>query len=132
MPSYKIGVVIDKLTRSVEHALTGERFATEVISANVQEIRRLNKSEWLFDWVKEVSSKEKQVYKLVLSENTDVIQGLICLQDKGDHIYMHLIENSKANKGAGKKFLGVAGNLIAFACKLSFDKGYEGYISFEK
>jgi hypothetical protein len=27
--------------------------------------------------------------------------------------------------------LGVPGNLVAFACKLSFDKGYGGYVSFE-
>jgi len=25
----------------------------------------------------------------------------------------------------------VPGNLVAFACKLSFEKGYEGFISFE-
>ena len=44
---------------------------------------------------------------------------------------MPLIESSKFNRGARKIYLGVPGNLIAFACKLSFDKGYHGYVSFE-
>ncbi len=44
---------------------------------------------------------------------------------------MPLIESSKFNRGARKVYLGVPGNLVAFACKLSFDKGYSGYISFE-
>lgn len=44
---------------------------------------------------------------------------------------MALIESSKFNRSADKLYLGVPGNLVAFACKLSFDKGYAGYISFE-
>ncbi|GAB4030206.1 hypothetical protein [Spirosoma gilvum] len=44
---------------------------------------------------------------------------------------MALIESSKFNRGAKKLYLGVPGNLVAFACKLSFDKGYAGYVSFE-
>lgn len=44
---------------------------------------------------------------------------------------MHLIESSKFNRGPKKVYLGVPGNLVAFACKFSFDKGYQGVISFE-
>ena len=47
------------------------------------------------------------------------------------HIFMPLIESNKFNKGAKKVYLGVPGNLVAFACKFSFDKGYDGYVSFE-
>ncbi len=43
---------------------------------------------------------------------------------------MHLIENAKFNKGKNKLYKGVAGNLIAFACKESFSKGYDGIVSF--
>jgi hypothetical protein len=71
------------------------------------------------------------VYKLVIVDNPTIIQGLISLQDRGDHIFMPLIESNKFNKGARKVYLGVPGNLIAFACKLSFHKGYLGYVSFE-
>jgi len=31
----------------------------------------------------------------------------------------------------GLVYTGVPGNLVAFACKLSFDKGYEGYLAFD-
>jgi hypothetical protein len=44
---------------------------------------------------------------------------------------MPLIESNKFNKGVKKVYFGVPGNLVAFAYKLSFDKGYGGYISFE-
>jgi len=44
---------------------------------------------------------------------------------------MHLIESPKFNKGKNKVYLGVPGNLVAFACKVSVDKGYEGFLSFD-
>jgi hypothetical protein len=43
---------------------------------------------------------------------------------------MHLVENSPFNKGKNKMYAGVAGNLVAFACKLSFQRGHEGNVSF--
>ncbi len=65
-----------------------------------------------------------------LLNNHKIIQGLISITDKGDHIFMDLIESAKFNKGKGKLYKGVAGNLVAFACKTSFEKGYEGVVSF--
>lgn len=44
---------------------------------------------------------------------------------------MHLIESSKFNKGKGKIYLGVLGNLVAFACKVSAEKGYQGFLAFD-
>ena len=43
---------------------------------------------------------------------------------------MNLIESAKFNKGKSKLYKGVAGNLVAFACKLSFEKGYDGVVAF--
>lgn len=43
---------------------------------------------------------------------------------------MHLLENALFNKGGSKMYAGVAGNLVAFACRLSFQRGFEGNISF--
>ena len=34
------------------------------------------------------------------------------------------------NKGKKKIYAGVPGNLVAFACKLSFQRGHEGNVSF--
>jgi hypothetical protein len=67
----------------------------------------------------------------VIENNPKIIQGLLSLSDQGDHIYMHLIESAKFNKGKTKIYAGVPGNLVAFAYKLSFDKGYDGYLAFD-
>ena len=51
--------------------------------------------------------------------------------DKGDHLFMHLIESAPFNKGHEKLYEGVAGNMVAFVCKLSFEEGYNGVVAFE-
>ena len=43
---------------------------------------------------------------------------------------MHLVESAPFNKGKMKIYAGVPGNLVAFACKLSFQRGHEGNVSF--
>lgn len=63
--------------------------------------------------------------------NPNIIQGLLSIEDKQDHLFMHLIESSKFNKGKGKVYFGVPGNLVAFACKVSVDKGYDGFLAFD-
>jgi len=70
------------------------------------------------------------VFKLTIINNPFVIQGLISLEVKEDHIYMHLVENAPFNQGENKVYSGVAGNLVAFACKLSFQRGHEGNVAF--
>ena len=75
--------------------------------------------------------KNREVYKLTTVNNPKIIHGLLCLEDKSDHIFIHLVESANFNKGTNKMYLGVAGNLFAFACKLSFEKGYEGYVAFD-
>ena len=43
---------------------------------------------------------------------------------------MHLVESAPFNKGQTKVYVGVAGNLVAYACKLSFQRGHDGNVSF--
>lgn len=43
---------------------------------------------------------------------------------------MNLIESAPFNFGKPKLYEGVPGNLVAFACKESRDKGYEGFVAF--
>lgn len=124
-------IEIDKLTRSIENAITGDSFKTQVLKLTQKDVKSLKKSDWLFDWKAEAKQSNNIIYKLIIVDNPSIIQGLISLQDRSDHIFMPLIESNKFNKGARKVYLGVPGNLIAFACKLSFDKGHGGYVSFE-
>lgn len=131
MKNKQIDIIIDKLTRSVENAISGDSFKTEVLLITTKDIKGIKKADWLFDWKAEAKDKEKSVYKLVIADNPTIIQGLISLEDRGDHIYMHLIESIRFNRGSKKVYLGVPGNLVSFACKLSFDKEYQGIVSFE-
>jgi len=83
------------------------------------------------DWSEEIKDQNKEVYKLYTANNPTIIQGLLSVEDKQDHIFMHLIESSKFNKGKNKIYLGVPGNLVAYACKVSVDKGYQGFLAFD-
>ena len=126
-----IDIEIDKLTNSIENIITGDSFATEVSVLTKNELKLVSKKNgWLFDWSKEYKQPENEVYKLTIVGNPTIIQGLICIEIKPDHVYMHLIENAPFNKGKHKMYAGVAGNLVAFACKVSFQRGHEGNVSF--
>ncbi len=121
---------IDKLTNSIENAISGEVFDTLIVKLKPTDGKSIKKTDWAFNWNNEIKDKTKQVYKLTTVSNPTIIHGLISLTDKGDHIYMDLIESAKFNKGKGKLYRGVAGNLVAFGCKMSFEKKYDGIVSF--
>ena len=97
---------------------------------SVNEHKLLKKDDWVFDWRKELKDPTKLIYKLTIAENIKIIQGLISIEDRDDHVFMHLIESAKFNKGKQKVYYGVPGNLVASACKLSDEKGYGGVVSF--
>jgi hypothetical protein len=126
-----LDIEIDKLTDSIENAISGDRFDTEVSPVSGSEYRLIRKKDWLFDWKRELKAKDRQVYKLTIKGNPQIIQGLISISDYGDHIFVNLIESASFNKGKSKLYVGVPGNLFAFACKHAFDQGYEGYVAFQ-
>ncbi|WP_153800443.1 hypothetical protein [Foetidibacter luteolus] len=122
---------IDKLTNSIENLATGEIFDTEIVRLTETDVKQIKRNDWQFNWHKELKDMSKEVYKLTTVNNPTIIQGLLSIEDKQDHIFMHLIESSKFNKGKMKVYLGVPGNLVAYACKVSVDKGYEGFLAFD-
>jgi hypothetical protein len=126
-----INLEIDKLTNSIENTLSGEVFDTQIKLINKADLKIIKKSEWQFDWKLEFTTPKNEIYKLTTINNQEIIQGLLSIEDKEDHIFMHLIESVKFNKGKNKLYYGVPGNLVAFACKVSRDKGYEGYVAFD-
>jgi hypothetical protein len=126
-----VSIEIDKLTNSIENVVSGDIFDTDVIQLFSKDTRQIKKTDWQFNWLGQLKLTDREVYKLVIKDNVKIIQGLISLSDKGDHIYMNLIESVKFNKGKTKIYAGVPGNLVAFACKLAFAKGYDGYLAFD-
>lgn len=123
--------VVDKLTNSIENVYTGDRFQTEVVIMTKEELKLVTKQKgWLFNWKAEFMHPERDIYKLTIVNNEHIIQGLISLEVKTDHVYIHLVESAPFNKGKTKIYAGVPGNLVAFACKLSFQRGHEGNVAF--
>lgn len=134
VPSHSVpgvSALIDKLTNSIELAATGKSFATVLTRLTGPQRRRLQKKEWLFNWSRELDMEQRHVYKLTTIAEPALIQGLISLEVDTDHVFVYLVESAVFNKGAQKQYLGVAGNLFAWACRLSFDQGYEGFVAFE-
>ncbi len=126
-----IDVQIDKLTNSIENVISGDVFNTQVIQLTIKDIKQIKKTEWFFDWHKQLKVGDREVYKLVIKNNAGIIQGLVSFSHRNDHIFMHLIESAKFNKGKNKIYAGVPGNLVAFACTIAFEKGYEGFVAFD-
>jgi len=123
--------VVDKLTNSIENILSGDNFPTEISLLSKSELKDITKSNgWKFNWKNEYKYPERDIYKLTIVGNPTIIQGLVGLEVKEDHVYMHLIESAPFNFGESKVYLGIPGNLVAFACKLSFQRGGDGYVSF--
>lgn len=123
--------IIDKLTNSIENVVTGDSFKTEVSVLTKSELKLVTKKNgWLFDWKKELKDPAKDIYKLTIIGNPTVIQGLLSIEVKVDHVFMHLVESAPFNKGKSKMYSGVPGNLVAFACRVSFQRGHEGNVSF--
>jgi hypothetical protein len=122
---------IDKLTNSIENVVTGDSFPTDISLILQKDLKTVSKQKgWLFNWRDEFKEPARDVYKLTIINNTSVIQGLISLEVKSDHVYMHLVESAPFNKGKDKMYSGVLGNLVAFACKLSFQRGHDGNVAF--
>jgi hypothetical protein len=67
---------------------------------------------------------------LTILNNSNIIQGLLSVSIEQDYVYMNLLESAPFNVGQHKLYEGVAGNLVAYACKLSFQRGFDGYVAF--
>ena len=122
---------IDKITRSIENTKTGDSFQTDISTFTYNDTKTVTKkNRWLFDWKWELNQNDREVLKLTIANNPHILQGLMSLTPKMDNVYLHLIESAPFNRGKDKIYMGVPGNLVAYACKLSFMRGTEGYVSF--
>lgn len=122
--------LIDKITNSIESKKDGKVHPTDVLPLSSIDLKQLTKkNQWKFNWKKESKVENRHTFKLVI-KNDDVMQGLISIEFKDAFIEMHLIESAPHNFVRHKQYLGVAPNLVAYACKTAFELGFEGYVSF--
>ena len=109
-PQY-IDIEIDKLTNSVENVITGDSFQTDISLVDNSDLKSVTtKNGWLFNWKSEYKRPDRDVYKLTISGNPEIIQGLISITEMADYVYMHLIESAPFNLGRKKVYVGVPGN----------------------
>ncbi len=89
------------------------------------------KDAWIFDWSATLKEQNSMIYALRIIENEEIV-GLLKLKNEHGMLIMDLIEISSKNIGKAKKYIDVAGILIAFACLESFklDTNYKGYLTF--
>lgn len=122
---------LDKLTNSIQNAISGDSFPTDLSRLTKADLKQVTKKNgWAFNWKTEINDNTREVYKLTISNNPNIIQGILSLTIEPDHVYMDLLESAPFNRGNNKLYEGVAGNLVAYACKVSFQNGFDGYLSF--
>lgn len=112
----------------VIHRKTQKAIIAEIVPLETKDFKLIKKQkQFSFDWELE---KPYDLYKLVLKEQKEIV-GLMSLIDFPEElrIEIHLLELAKENTGKDKKIERIAGCLIAYACKLSFVKGYDGFVS---
>ena len=80
-----------------------------------------------FDWDKE---KNYDIYKLRLKDSDSII-GLMSLIYFDNWVKINLLQSSIENIGKDKQFDRIAGCLIAFACRIAFRKGFDGFVALE-
>lgn len=127
-------VEIDELTPCLVDALTGEQVSTEVVQiVRKSFLDKFKKNNgWYTDWGN-LLNKGCEVYALVL-KGTLSIQGLIALHND-DNMQAIFIDWACASPHNNKMrtdnvlYKGIGGHLFAIAAQLSFERGYEGFIS---
>ena len=104
----------------------------EIIDKKLIPLKKLG---WNFNW-KELHKTEGSVfYKISCIETPKVVEGIIMLTLFSDEmLFMNNIELAPRNIGANRTYDNVAGCLLAYACRKSFEIGrgnYKGYLSFD-
>ena len=119
-----------RCANSIQDTTTGKSLFIDILPFDKTDLKQvLKKNRWKFNWRDEFKNKNHCIYKLVIRNGT-VIQGLISIEKMPNFIEMHLIETAPHNYGRNKKYTRVPGNLVAYICKMSFDSGFEGVVSF--
>ena len=100
--------MVDRLTNSIQNTISGDSFATEVIRLTKADLKQATKKNgWNFNWKQEFDNNTREVYKLTITNNPTIIQGLLSFSVKPDHIYMELVESAPFNLGRNKLYEGV-------------------------
>jgi hypothetical protein len=113
----------------VKETTSGQEKNVVVSVAQEKDFKRLTKQRYSFNW--KLLSKAATVYVLCIERKDDIL-GAIGLVDfpAEKRIEIKLLASAKENIGVDKLVDGIAGCLIAFACRLAVTKyGAEACVS---
>lgn len=105
-----------------------------IVSVEIDEkqARLLKSRGWSFDWNIGATDliTETSILKAVLIN--DEIEGLIEYEIVSHELYVfaHKLEIDPHNRGEDKKYAGIAGVLLAYVAKESFNSGCDGFVVF--
>jgi len=95
----------------------------------------LKKDGWQFNWNILFKIEGAFYYKICLMNSPKKVEGLLMVSLFNDEmVFMNNLESAPYNIGIKKQYENVTSCLIAYACKISFEKGisnYKGFLSFE-
>lgn len=78
--SVPLDFIIDKLTNSIQNTISGDSFNTEVLRFTKHDLNQVTKkNSWSFNWKAELADNTKEVFKLTIPNNPNIIQGLLSL-----------------------------------------------------
>lgn len=111
---------------SIKDQATQQNVPFEIVPISLTEFASVRGS-FDFDWGQEM---ENEVFGLQTKPQSQII-GLMSLVNHPSELRIEiaLLECSKDNIGKTKQYEGIAGCMIAYACRLSFQRGYFGFVS---
>lgn len=103
--------------QTITHLIDNSEVDVVIERVKEEDYKKMTKSRFYFNWKTE---KGNEVYKLIIA-GTDEILGLMSLiHVSGESRFeINLLAVLKENRGSGKVYEGIAGNLIAYACRES-------------
>ena len=67
-----VDIEIDKLTNSIENAVSGDLFDTDIFQLFNKDAKQINKADWQFNWQEQLKHSGRSTYKLVIRNNTKI------------------------------------------------------------
>ena len=106
----------------------GKTFPGQILPVDFAELVTIEQSgQWIFKWEEE---RDREIVKIALDGYLGEPLGLMAYKAINGFVEISLLEIEKLSIGAGGRYQNLAGLLFSFACLISEDKGYEGYVMF--
>jgi len=99
----------------IRHQISGKLRSVLVELMSTEDYKMITKARYFFNWKTE---KQYPVYKLNITGDKEIL-GLMSVEHfrNEKRLEIKLLAVSKENRGKHKKYEGIAGNLIAYACR---------------